>query len=252
MKAFKVFIALTLIVSMLVLPALAAEFVPSIEQKDSPNLISFILEEIDTPCRTVLLIPYGNIRLDDIIDEDALDIQYEISEEMEADIRESLENAFKELKNNPVNGLVTNFATAWEKATGGAPAENAIVHDLFEIVLICTEADEFITDESITVSFTADGIGPDDKFIIVHKPTDSDEWIVEDHTIDENGVITMTVDKLSPFAIVKDSGKAPISDVESPQTGVWETEMVTAAISAVILAAGAVVIGKKLRKTTVQ
>ena len=86
----------------------------------------------------------------------------------------------------------------------------------------------------------------------MHKPTDSDEWIVEDYKIDENGVITMTVDKLSPFAIVKDSGKAPTTDVQSPQTGVSDTGLILTAVATVILAAGAVVFGKKLRKTTVQ
>jgi len=227
----------------------ATEFVPSIERKDSPELISFIT---DAACDTVLLIPYSNIFLDDIIDEDALDIPYEISEKMESAIRVSQKNAFEEMKNNPINELVTGFEDAWAGATGGAPLENAIVHDLFEIVLICTKEDIFLTDKRVTVSFTADGIKPDDKFIIVHKPTDTDKWIVEEHTIDANGVITMTVDKLSPFAIVKDSGKAPTSDVESPQTGVSDAGMIVTAVSALVMAAGAVIIGKKLRKTTVQ
>lgn len=252
MKAFKVFIALTLIASMLALPSLAAEFTPSAERKDGPELIEYKLEEIDTPCRTVLVIPYGHIHLDDIIDEEHLDLEYAASEAIEETIRESLKSALEELKDNLIHHLVRGFDEAWAKITGGAPVENAVVSDLFEIVLVCSEADALKTDEKITVSFTVDGIGPDDKFIIVHKPTDSDEWIVEDYKIDENGVITMTVDKLSPFAIVKDSGKAPTTDVQSPQTGVSDTGLIVTAVSAVILAAGAVVIGKKLRKTTVQ
>ena len=246
MKALKVFIAFTLIISMLVVPALAAEFVPSVEYKDGPELVEYKLEEVDTPCRTIVVVPYSDIHLDDIIDEDKMDVEYEASEKIEETIRESLKNALEELKDNLIHHLVRGFDEIWEKVTGGAPLENAIVSDIFEIALVCGEADALKTDEKVTVSFTFEGIGPDDKFVVVHKPTGSDEWIVEDHTIDENGVITMTVDKLSPFAIVKDSGKAPSSDVDSPQTGVEALSM-TLAIGTVLLAGAAVVLVKKLR-----
>lgn len=250
MKAIKVIAAITLIASMLAMPVLAAEFVPSIEYKDGPQLVG-VQMEFETPCRTVLVIPYGNIHLDDILDEELLQIEYATSEDMEATIRESLTKALEELKYNPIHHLVTGFDEAWARATGGAPLENAIVHDLFEIVLICSEAEAFKTNEWVTVSFTVDGIGPDDPFVIVHKPTGSDEWIVEEHTIDENGVITMTVEKLSPFAIITDSGEAPAATVTSPQTGVYESG-IAAAIGAAVLGGCAVFFGKKFRKTTVQ
>lgn len=248
MKALKVFIAFTLIVSMLAMPTLAAEFTPSAERKDGPKLVEYKLEEVDTPCRTVLVIPYGHIHLDDILDEEHLDLEYAASEAIEETIRKSLKSALEELKDNLIHHLVRGFDEAWAKITGGAPVENAVISDLFEIVLVCSEADALITDEKITVSFTVDGIGPDDKFIIVHNPTDSDEWIVEDYKIDENGVITMTVDKLSPFAIVKDSRKSSASDIPSPPTGVSYTGWIVTAIAALILAAGAAIIGKKREK----
>lgn len=254
MKAIKLFTAISLIISMLALSVMATEFVPSIEYKDGPQIVDVQLE-VDTPCRTLLLIPYGNIHFDDIIDEDALDIVYAISEKMEAEVRESQKKALEELGSNPINAIVVGFEESWAKATGGAPIENAIVHDLFELVLICTEIDSFITDEGVTVSFTVEGIGPDDSFVIVHKPTGSDNWIVEEHTIDENGVITMTVDKLSPFAIIKDSGKAPAVSPDapqSPQTGVYDAWIAAAFAGAVVLSGAVILCAKKLRKTTVQ
>ena len=134
-------------------------------------------------------------------------------------------DSLEELKDNLIHHLVPGFDEAWEKVTGGAPLDNALVHEIFEIVLICSQDQEFKTDEKLTVSFTVEGIGPDDAFVIVHKPTGSDEWIVEEHEIDENGVITIHPDKLSPFAIIKDSGAAPVIDPDapdSPQTGVEE------------------------------
>ena len=252
MKAIKVLIAFTLLVSVLTVPTLATDFTPSREREESPELIEYKLEEIDTPCRKVYVIPYGRIHLEDIFDGEHLGISEAASNAIDATVRESLEDAMKELKDRLIHHLVRDFDDAWTQITEGAPVENAIVSDIFEIILICSEAEALKTDEKITVSFTVDGIGPDDKFLIVHKPTDSDEWIMEDYTIDENGVITMTVDKLSPFAIVKDCGAAPTPGKDSPQTGVTERSYTIEAISAVLLIAGAVVIGKKFKKSTVQ
>jgi len=225
MKAIKLFTAVILAACMLVMSVFAAEFVPSIEQKDGVELVSYVLEEIDTPCRTVYIIPYGHTHLERFIFHEEFQIEEKVALEMEEAIRESLKAAMEELKDNLIHHLVPGFDEAWEKVTGGAPLDNAIVHEIFEIVLICSQDQEFKTDEKLTVSFTVEGIGPDDAFVIVHKPTGSDEWIVEEHEIDENGVITIHPDKLSPFAIIKDSGAAPVIDPDapdSPQTGVEE------------------------------
>ena len=46
-----------------------------------------------------------------------------------------------------------------------------------------------------------------------------------------------------------DDVETPSTDVQSPQTGVSETGVAAAAVSAVIFTAGTVVLGKKLKKT---
>jgi len=251
MKSFKVLLSAILIFAMLVMPSLATDVVPSIERKDSVVLVDYTLEEIDTPCRTVLIIPYGKIHFDEFINANHLQIQESSADEIEDEIRLSLQEALAELKNALIHHLVRGFEDVWEKTTGGAPVENAIVDELFEVVLICSEKEDMMTDEKISVSFTVDGIDADDLFVVVHKPTGSDEWIVEEHEIDENGVITIHPDKLSPFAIIKDSGAAPVATVTSPQTGV--TEYTAAAILiAGILAGISIVCVKKSRHISVQ
>lgn len=253
MKVIKVLAALTLVASMLAMPVFAAEVVPSIEYKDGVQLIDYTLDEINTPCRTVHIFPFFHIYNDDIIAEEILGLEdYENSEMLEENIRTSLRNALAELRENLLHHLVVGFDEAWERITEGAPLENAVVTDLFEIVLICSEAEKFMTDEQITVSFKVDGLEPDDRFLIVHKPTGSDKWIVEEYTVDENGVITMTIDKLSPFAIVKDNGAAPVATVTSPQTGVTEFAAAAAVLGMAALAAGGIAVGKKFRKTNAQ
>ena len=243
MKVFKVLMAVALVASMLVMPTLAANFVPSVEVEDKTYLIRYTLDEVDTPCRTVLLIPYDHLHLEDLIDEEALEIEYAISEEMEQDIRDSLTAAKAELEDSILHHLIPDFDKEWEEMTGGAPLENATVYDLFEIVLICSEADAFMTNEKITVYFKVDGIGPEDQFLIAHKPTDSEEWILEDYEIDERGVIKMTVDKLSPFAIITDNGEGPADSgdaPDSPKTGVQAGTYLLPMIGCAVIALGAV------------
>lgn len=251
MKALKVFTAIILIVSMLAMPVIAAEFVPSIEVKRGTSLADYGLDS-EIPNQTVHIIPYSEIFSDDIIDEEGLGLDPAVSEAMEESIRERLKSVMAELIDNLIHHLVPDFEAEWERVTGGAPLENAIIHDLFEIVQICTETDTIKTGNKITVSIQSHGIDADELFAIVYKPFDSEEWQVAEYTIDENGIITFVIDSRSTVAIVKDSGKAPAADVTSPQTGVEESGTAAAAMIAVVLAAGTAVVVKKLRKTTVQ
>lgn len=251
MKALKVFIAITLIASMLSLVVGAAEFVPSAERPQNYEVVE-VQSEGNKDTRKLVIIPFHMMHNDELIDQDYHELHDEAYDEITEQIRESLKKAVADLEDNLVHHLVPGFDKIWEEVTGGAPLENHIVYDIFEVAWICSDEQAMITDEKISFSFKVDGITKDDKIIIVHKPTDSEQWIIEEHEIDENGVITVHADKLSPFAIIKDSGKAPTTDVQSPQTGVSDTGLIVIAVSAVILAAGAVVIGKKLRKTTVQ
>lgn len=248
MKALKVLIALTLIASLLTAVVGASEFVPSKERPQKYEIIEVIP---DIATRKLVIIQYHLRHQEELIDQEYHDLEDEAHEEITEQIRASLIEAVDDLENELVHHLVDGFDKKWDEITGGAPLENHIVYDIFEAAWICSEEQMMITDEKVSFSFKVDGITKDDPFIIIHKPTGSEHWIIEEHEIDENGVITVHADSLSPFAIIKDSKKAPTSDVQSPQTGVKETGIVIAAASVIVLAAGAVVLGKKLRKTTV-
>ena len=254
MKVLRIFTAIALVISMLAMPVFAAEFVPSIEIKDGPQIVDTEIEGHEDCC-ILSLIPYKEVHDEDmkVIDHDIdHDIEIEELSAFEDLIRENLDKAYEELTNHPLNDLVINFEEKWKEITDGAPVENAIVLDLFETVLYCTRLQEFRTDATVTVSFTVDGLDAGDTFMIIHKPVGSEKWVIDEYTIDENGVITMKVDLLAPYAIIIDSGKPPVATEQSPQTGVSDNIMAAASVGAVILAAGAVLIGKKLRKNTVQ
>lgn len=251
MKTFKLFTVALLVLSMLATAVGAVEFVPSAEREAPVVLVDSVKEEIDTPCRTVVVIPYEVIHLDEIDDIKKLGLSEDGTEKVSDEIRESLTAALQQLRDNSLETLVADFGAAWKAVTGGAPIENAVVSDLFEVALVCAEAEELKTDETITVIVKAYNIDADDKFLVIHQPASTGEWIVEEYTVNEDGNIVMTLDELSPFAIIKDSEKEPSTDKDSPQTGVTETTAGAAAM-AVILAAGAVLCAKKLKKTTAQ
>lgn len=247
MKALKLFLSVCLIISMLSLIVGAAEFVPSVERPQNRNIIDWTSEN-DNPSRALILVPYDLRHQINFLDLFNHRLNAEASDITEQQIRNELDAAVVDLENAFIHHLIDGFDAYWEKITGGAPVENHFVYDIFNIALLCGEDQTMITDEEVTFSFTIDGITKDDVFVLIHKPTDSEHWIIEEHTIDDNNVITVSVDRLSPFAVVKDSGKAPSTDKDSPQTGVSENGVAAAAVCAMIFAAGAVVAGKKLRK----
>lgn len=248
MKALKLFVSICLMFSMFTLMVGAAEFVPSAERLQNRNIIDWTSEN-DSPNRALILVPHDLRNQINFLDGYNHRLSADASDVAEQQIREALDAAVLDLENELVHHLIDGFDAYWDKVTGGAPIENYVVYDIFDIALLCGDKQMMITDEKITFSFTIDGITKDDSFVIIHKPTGAEHWIIEEHQIDENNVITLKVDSLSPFAMIKDSGKAPSSDVQSPQTGVTETGAAAVAISVVLFAAGAVIVGKKLKRT---
>ncbi len=245
MKAFKVWMAMALIALMAVMPVFAAEATPSAERGDY-EIIDWDPKE---DCCDLIIIPDDVTGEEDFIDEDKYGLTEKEGEDLEKQIRDELKEALEDLKNNDLDDLIPGFDDLWDKVTGGAPIDNQVIDDVFAIVRICEEDHKLVSDEETTVSFTVDGIDKDDTFIVIEKPFGSDEWTVVEHKIDENGVITVEGKISSVFAIVTDSGKAPTSDVTSPQTGVKESGMAITLLAVALLAAGAVHFSKKLSKS---
>lgn len=248
MKTLKLFTALTLIATLLVFSVNAAEFVPSNERPENREIIDWSSDN-DEADRILILVPHDLRHHVDILSLYDHDLDEEAAQAINDKIEQVLNDAVDDLENELVHHLIDGFDAHWDEITGGAPIENHVVYDIFDVSWICHDEEDLITDERISFSLKIDGITKDDKFVIIHKPTNSEHWIIEEHEIDDNNVITIHADSLSPFAIIKDSGKAPSSDVQSPQTGVTENGVAAAAVCAMVFVAGAVVAGKKLRKS---
>jgi len=224
MKLIRIFTVCVVALALLTTGVCAAEFVPSISGQDVPKL-----EEGDD----LVITPSDDIQDKDVPDE----------------TKESLEDAEEELKNNELEDLIPGFEDIWNEMTGGAPVDNAVVTDLFDVRYTDPKRGP---DGEITFKISVDGITADDLFLIFYKPQGSDEWKLADFSIDENNVITIHADSIGTFIIVMDNGAVPVVEVLSPQTGVNASAMVFSVVGLVVLGAFGVICFKKLRKTTAQ
>ena len=234
MKALRIIPALILAVALLIVPVSAAmEFTPSVAQKDA----EFVSTEVNAAGEAVV----GYVQNADgsvvpgLTAKNTTIVAVANVEKAPEAVRVVLEKAEKQLKDTPVAEIVPDFAAAWEKATEGAPVENAAVAHLFDIS----------TDVEIpvgaTMSFTVanPGIAKDVPMMVLHN-YEGDKWEVVPHTRNANGDILISVKGLSPFAIVADNSKAPAAGSGAPKS---PSTAQTVDYSFVMMAAVAVSLG---------
>lgn len=238
MKKIRIIAALVLSLCLLGISAFAAEFTPSVEEKDGPEAVGgeSVATIYDKDGNVVYNVPKGELVITPVSDKDNAD----------DDIKNRLEDAQKDLNNNSLTDLVPDFANVWAGATGGAPISNAVVSDIFDVTLIGDSAAKFGTGNTIKFALDAQGIDKDDKFVVIMKPAGGTGWQVVDYTIDADGNIVINTDVLGVFAIVKDSGNVVIdpSAPSSPQTGIADYT-IPVAFGVALFGACAVVFGKK-------
>lgn len=124
MKTIRIFAFLLVAVMLFTVSAMATQFVPSIEVKDDPKLEGYEIPEGHEGHGEELIIT----PLDHLFDDDI---------ELHDDIEESLKEAYEELKDELIHHLVEKFDEHWERITGGAPVEQAIITHLFDVRFRC-------------------------------------------------------------------------------------------------------------------
>lgn len=239
MKTLRIFASVIAAAILLGLAVYAApvEFDPSIEQNGVTLEVTEILEDgssvvaqINDAAGTVVdKVTEGELIVT-VLNQDV--IQNEV-------IYENLTNTKEQLRSNSIETLLPDFASIWSDVTGGAPVENAVVSHIFDVYTTYEIAD----DQTITFILENPGISLDTSIIVLHN-YEANLWEAADFTRDEAGNIIVTVDSLSPFAIIVDNGAAPSTGTDaphSPQTGVVDVLPVVGC--AIILAAGCTMIG---------
>ncbi len=227
MKALRFAAMLMLAMFIFTMTAFAA-FVPSIEAIDSPELV-------DDPDRTeddgLIVTP-----VDHLDDED---------KDPHEDIEDALNDAMEDLE-DAIHDLIENFEEIWDDITDGAPIENAVISEVFDVRFpdeLGIEGDG----KEITFDIRAVGLEYGDSFIIIAKSSDEDGWEIVNYTIDENGIITIEGTSKTVYAIIRDSAEMPKDGPDGPATGVSEY-LLPAIIGAAAFGLGAVFCVVKLGK----
>ncbi|MGN0631477.1 MAG: hypothetical protein ACI4JN_09145 [Ruminococcus sp.] len=198
---FAAFAALTLF--LVPLKAYAAEFVPSIEQKDGPSLIE-----------------------DDITDENRKLIITPISQSEQApnnEITENLINAYEELKNTPLDQINSELDSAADEL-GGYTHEDLVITNVFDLSVI-NDNNEIISIDSEVCSINIDlGLKEDEPSpIIIFKGKNDNQWIIIDYNSfkrNPDNTITLFLKSTGQIAVLEpDDSRIIIPDTTTEVSG---------------------------------
>ena len=236
MKKIRVIAAVVLALCLFSIAAVAAPFTPSAEDKKGPTVVGddTVAEIFDNEDKLIHKVPKPELIITPIADKDKAP---------DEDIKNDLEEASKELKDKELTTLVPNFDKEWKDATGGAPINNAVISDIFDVRVIGGSQEKFAEGGTIAFTLNVQGLDAKDKFVIIRKGATG--WEVVDYTM-TNGNIYIKTDELGVFAIVRDSGAVVIDPdaPDSPQTGLADYTL-PVMLGVALLGACAVVFGKK-------
>lgn len=227
MKKLRIFSALLLVACVLMIPVSAAlEFVPSIEQKNGLFLSPLgtdtngddILGTVKTADGKTINLTAKQVGLTNLSEADDAD----------EEIENGLNQAYEQLKLSDIETMLPGFAAKWAEITGGAPVANAVVAHLFDI------SSTTGIESGSTVTFELDGHDLiHGAYIVIIHNYDGDKWEIVPGTWTMDGTIRFTVNSLSPFALLVDSGKAPVTgsgSPSSPNTAEMDLTVLTAVI----------------------
>lgn len=195
-------ISILLIIAMLAIPAGAASFTPSVEQKGAPTL-SELTDESGKSVAAIVTDAEGkevmSVSSDSVTVTSVADIQ-EAPEEVQA----AMEEAYKSIsESKSLEVAAPALVDALEESESVLTVSDLVVRDLIHVAVDEDVAKAMEEGASITLKFDM-GMEPDE-LLIVMVYVDG-EWIVIDADkveIHENGEVTVTFDgKLGPVAFV--------------------------------------------------
>ena len=245
-KAIRIF-AVILALFMLSTTVLADNFTPSVEQKDSPEVVITTDskgEEVaavitDSDNKEVVGVPVGEIIVTSVAK------VAEASEEVKVVLQAAQEQIKKVEK---IEELIPEQKEELTKAVkdAGLKVENLVVRDLIDVTLTGEYKDHLETEgNSITLTFKL-GIRAGQFLQVLHN-YEADKWemIAKDRVkIHDNGDVSVTFDSLSPVAFVVDKAEHT-GAVEEPTTPWVIYALIAAAVVVVVVIIVLVVARKK-------
>ena len=228
MKKIQIVAALLMAACMLTVSAAAAEFVPSVTAKEAPSVSTAVDSEGNT------------------LDAGAITVtSYSDLSSADKDVRRSMATAMADVEEaDSIADLAADFEEVWTEATNGAPVEEAVVSDFFDISATDEINAIFAAGGKVTLTLPLPNISADAVVIVLHKV--GDEWIVEkDVARNADGSLSITVGSLSPFALVVGAAEAVEENPEAPKSPETSDSMVWATVSLAGAAIAVLAVSKK-------
>lgn len=257
-KVIAILIAVVLLFS-IGTTAFAANFTPSVEEKDAPTVVApsegSIKQEIKDQIKeedTVAVIVHSKTdKVAKEVHESKLVVtsvaEKDESKEIPKEAKEDLEKAYEVLsvKDKKISQIipadVSKAVTDTVKKEIGADktADDLIVRDLFDVSLVCEESNELLIDEAHHLLLTFNlGVKKGEFVTTLKFNPETDKWeTIRDTKNNGDGTVTCEFDHLCPIAFLVEK-----TDSNSAQTGdasvslyVWVAIAAAAAALIVVL-----------------
>ena len=240
-KIITMLLAITLVMAMSV-PAMAAEFTPSVESKPAPEVVTQT-DSNGNECAAIIYDANGN-EIVGVPTGDLIVTPVSASDAPTAEIREKLEAAYEQLQSvRTLTELSNDLETVIKEYSSDITVDDLVVRDLFDVTVLGTYA-EYLSQEgnSITIRFklTADA---DSLAAVLHNMEGTTWETVTNDRITRNSDYTADVVfyDLSPVAFLFDAGKLSVDPnaPDSPQTGEPESNAMVWVVAGVVFVAAA-------------
>lgn len=251
MKKILALVLTVMLLFALAVPAMPVEFVPSAEQKVDVEIVAITDDEGNSYEAIVEL----NDEIVNVADGLEVELVVTVVSSKETspnkEIEMALEKAVEQVQEaESISELCPEIDEYMESM--GYEAENFYVHDVFNAALLEVISKELVElPEDATIKFRLQtDLESDEPFVLLCN-TEGDKWeIIGDVTLDENGVLTVRVKGLAPFAILRRAKTGVLPDPgtgeipQSPQTG--DSFPVLYLAGALLCAGAAAVLFRKL------
>lgn len=244
-KAVRI-LAVVLAVFLLSTSVFADNFTPSVEQKESPDVVTTTDSKGDEVAaiitdgdnKEVVGVPVGEIVVTSVAG---------VANAAE-EVKEVLQAAQEQIKKvEKIEELIPEQREELTKAVedAGLKVENLVVRDLIDVTLT-GDYKEHLDAEGNTITLTFKlGIGSNEFLKVLHN-YEADKWemIAEDRVkVQDNGDVSVTFDSLSPIAFVVD--KAEHSGAVEPAATPWVMYVLIAAAVVVVVVIVVLVVARK-------
>lgn len=241
-KIFTMFLAIVLTVTMSI-PAMAAEFTPSVEGKPAPDVVTQT-DSNGNECAAIIYDANGN-EVTGVPSGDLIITPVSAEDAPSSEIKEKLMDAYEQLQSvSSLTELSPDLETVIKEVSTSLTVDDLVVRDMFDVSVTGTYAD-YLSQEgnSITIKFNLSA-DANSLAAVLHNISDSMWETVPNDRITRNGDRTADVVfyELSPIAFLFDAGKLNIDPnaPDSPQTGEPESHTIPwIAGSAIVVAIAA-------------